>query len=247
MAVYFRAANGTTRIPILTSHLPYLHGTHHGGNGGKTKTRTLNWHWNPLLCWWHSSVLVAQIRNCKHQETPPISKWNSQWSHNLLLQLDKHEDIIFTPSGTGSGKRKMRIEIERVKWLGIIIDETLDFDYHWKSRVDKACKLLGACSSIGSSQWEISPGSWRQLYTGMVPVVALWRAELWCRGQKDWKKEFERLQYQALRKYTGAVLGANRQKVNAIAALVDVDTILQAIQTRYMARCMADPSTTADI
>ena len=50
-----------------------------------------------------------------------------------------------------------------------------------------------------------------------------------------------------MRKCTGAVLGANRQKVNAIAAVGDVETILQATQTRYMARCMADPSTTADI
>ena len=135
----------------------------------------------------------------------------------------------------------------RSKWLGIIIDETLDFDHHWKSRVDKARKLVGALSSIGSFQWGISPGSWRQLYTGMVRVVALWGAELRWRGQKDWKREFERLQYQAPCKCTGAVLGANRQKVNVIAAVEDVDTILQATQTRYMARCIADPATTADI
>ena len=82
---------------------------------------------------------------------------------------------------------------------------------------------------------------------GMVRVVALWGAELGWRGQKDWKRELERLQYQALRKCTGAVLGANRQKVNVIAAVEDVETILQATQTRYMAKCMADPSTTADI
>ena len=42
-------------------------------------------------------------------------------------------------------------------------------------------------------------------------------------------------------------MGANRQKVNAIAAVEDVDTILQATQTRHMVRCMADPTTTADI
>ena len=72
--------------------------------------------------------------------------------HNLSLQLDKHEEIVFNPGGKGSGKRKKRTEIERVKWLGIIIDETLDFDYHCKSRIDKARKLLGALSSIGSSQ-----------------------------------------------------------------------------------------------
>ena len=104
---------------------------------------------------------------------------------------DKHETIVFNPGGTGSGKRKKRAEVERVKWPGIILDETLEFDHHWKSHVDKARKLLGALSGIGSSQWGISPGSWRQLYTGMVRTVALWGAELGWRGQKGWKREFE--------------------------------------------------------
>ena len=105
--------------------------------------------------------------------------------HNLPLQPDKHEEIVFNPGGKGSSKRKKRTEIKRGKWLGIIIAKTLDFDHHWKSRIYKARKLLGALSSIGSSQWGISPGSWCQLYTGMVRVVALWGAELGCRRQKD--------------------------------------------------------------
>ena len=81
----------------------------------------------------------------------------------------------------------------------------------------------------------------------MVRVIALWGAELGWRGQKEWRKQFERLQYQALRKCTGAVLGANKEKVNAIAGVEDVETILDASQQRYMARCIANPSTTEDI
>ena len=65
---------------------------------------------------------------------------------------DKHETIVFNPGRTGSGKRKKRAEMERVEWLGIILDETYEFDHHWKSRIDKARKLLGALSGIGSSQ-----------------------------------------------------------------------------------------------
>ena len=64
----------------------------------------------------------------------------------------------------------------------------------------------------------------------MVRVIALWGAELGWRGQKEWRKQFERVQYKALRKCTGAVLGANKEKVNAIAAVEDVETILNASQ-----------------
>ena len=42
------------------------------------------------------------------------------------------------------------------------------------------------------------------------------------RGHKEGKREFERLQYQVLRKCTGPVLGLNKQKVNKIAAVEDV-------------------------
>ena len=169
------------------------------------------------------------------------AKWD------LPLEKEKHEEIVFNQGGVGSGKRKRRSEVEKVKWLGIIVDDTLDFDHHWKSRLAKARQLLGSLNSMGSTQRGISPSSWRQLYTGMIRVVALWGAELGWKGQKAWLKEFERLQYQALRKCTGATLGASRQRVNYIARVEDVKTILDSSQVRYLARCAADPATTSGL
>ncbi|KAF8461849.1 hypothetical protein BDZ91DRAFT_797615 [Kalaharituber pfeilii] len=62
------------------------------------------------------------------------------------LEKTKHEDIVF-----GKGKRR-RKEVERVKWLGVIFDSTLDFDFHWKARIEKARKHTSA-----------SPGMRRQM------------------------------------------------------------------------------------
>ena len=122
------------------------------------------------------------------------------------------------------------------------MDEDLLFDHHWKSRIAKARKLLGTLSGLGNSNWGISPGSWRQLYTGMIRVVAMWGAELRWRGQKSWRQEMERLQYQALKKATGAVQGSSMEKVDKIAGVEDVDTIMKAAQARFDARSMADPA-----
>ena len=88
------------------------------------------------------------------------------------------------------GKRK---DVKWVKWLGIIVNEDLLFDHHWKSQISKARKLLGILSRIGSTNWGISPGSWQQLYTRMIRTVALWGVELGWKGQQDWKWEMERL------------------------------------------------------
>ena len=109
---------------------------------------------------------------------------------DLPLEPEKTERIVFRRKR--KGKRK---DAKWVKWLGIIVDEDLLFDHHWKSRISKARKLLGTFSGVGAANWGISPGSWRQLYTGMIRTVGLWGAELGWKGQKDWKREMERLQY----------------------------------------------------
>ena len=84
-----------------------------------------------------------------NQANMTVNQIAAKWT--LPIEKDKHKTIVFNLGGSGSGKRKNRVEVERVKWLGRILDETLEFDHHWKSHMDKARKLLGALSGIGSS------------------------------------------------------------------------------------------------
>ena len=127
-----------------------------------------------------------------------VNETAEEW--DLPLERGKTERIIFRKK-----RKEKRKDAKWVKWLGIIVDEDLLFDHHWKSRISKARKLLGTFSGVGSANWGISPNSSRQLYTGMIKMVALWGAELGWKRQKDWKRKMERLQYQALKKSTGAV------------------------------------------
>ena len=71
----------------------------------------------------------------------------------LPLEETKEERLILKV-----GRKKGR-ENERkwIKWLGIILDDQLEFDIHWKARIEKARKMLGALNGIGNSQWGISP------------------------------------------------------------------------------------------
>lgn len=50
----------------------------------------------------------------------------------------------------------------------------------------------------------------------------------------------ERLQYQALKKVTGAVQGSSMDKVNKIVGVEDIDTIMQVAQARFTAKNIAD-------
>lgn len=83
--------------------------------------------------------------------------------YSLPLEISKHETIVFL-----SKRKGKQSEVKWVWWLGIIIDEDLVCDTHWKNRVEKARKMLGALSSVGNTQWGISPNSWHQMYTGMI-------------------------------------------------------------------------------
>ena len=51
----------------------------------------------------------------------------------------------------------------------------------------------------------------------------------------------EKLQYEALKKCTGAVSGASRKLVREIAAVEDVETFAKASCGRFAARTMSDP------
>ena len=55
------------------------------------------------------------------------------------------------------------------------------------------------------------------------------------------------LQYQSLRRCTGAVLGSRRDKVDKIAAVESVGTFMSAAQARFLSRSMADPGGVGDL
>ena len=57
----------------------------------------------------------------------------------------------------------------------------------------------------------------------------------------------ERLQYQALKKATGAVQGSSIEKVDKIAGVEDVDIIMKSAQTRFVARSIANSTGVGDI
>ncbi|KAF8419276.1 hypothetical protein EV426DRAFT_707984 [Tirmania nivea] len=181
---------------------------------------------NPYL----TSVVDEQI----------VEEVAAEW--RLPLEASKQERLILRDK-----KRKRKGDVKWVKWLGIILDENLSLEPHWRARIAKARAFLAKCNGIGNSQWGISPSSWRQLYTASIRAIAMWGAKLGWRGQRDWELEFNRLQYQALRKCTGAVRGARMETVSRIAGVESPSAALEACQGRFMARIMADPGTLGDL
>jgi len=118
------------------------------------------------------------------------------------------------------------------------MDESLTFDKHWQSRIDKARAMLGQLNGIGTSNWEISTTSWRSIYTGMIRAVAMWDSELGWRGQKRWEQKMIDLQYQALIKCVNSVKGARNELVREIAGVESPRIALDAAQAQLLEKMM---------
>ena len=69
------------------------------------------------------------------------------------IETDKEEVLHIRKS-----RKKKNADRRYVKWLGVIFDDSLDFDMHWKSRSAKARKALGALSGVGGAQWGMCLG-----------------------------------------------------------------------------------------
>ena len=67
---------------------------------------------------------------------------------HLPIETDK-EDVLHLRKS----RKKKNTDRKYVKWLGVIFDDSLEFDIHWKSRLAKARKALGALSGVGGAQW----------------------------------------------------------------------------------------------
>ena len=141
---------------------------------------------NGVICDWEGSLDMKRVGE---RSADIMEKVAADW--NLPLKATKREILVLRHT-----QRRRRRE-EHARWLGVICDESLSFDRHWKARVDKARKMLGALSGMGGSQWRISLSSWRKMYTDMIRSIAMWGAEIGWRGQKAWKAEMQKLQNQA--------------------------------------------------
>ena len=158
----------------------------------------------------------------------------------LPLTADKEQSMVLRGGRERKKKRRNGLA-EKVKWLGVILDDRLDFQEHWQHRIRKARSLLEALSGIGNSKWGISPVSWRAAYMGMVRPAASWSVEIGWPGQREWRHAMTLLQNAAMRKTLGAVKGSSGRKANAIAAVENVEPFVRSGPARFLARTLCNP------
>ena len=76
--------------------------------------------------------------------------------HKLPLAADNEESMVLKGGCRRKKDRKNGIA-EKVRRLGVILDDRIDFKEHWRHRIGKARSLLRALGGVGNSNWGMSP------------------------------------------------------------------------------------------
>ena len=98
--------------------------------------------------------------------------------------------------------------------------------------------MLRNLKGLGNSAWGMTPLIWRQAYTLIIRTIALWGAEV---RRERWRKALKTLQYQSLRKCSGASYGTAQAAVDKITGVEPIETKVDAMQARYVATSMSSP------
>ena len=114
--------------------------------------------------------------------------------------------------------------------LGIHLRSDLSFREHIRRRTAKETTLLKVMTRLGNSNGCMSPRALRALYTGAIRPIFTWGSELWNRPK--------RVEYQALRKITGAYHGSSHETLLAISHIEPLQTKLDDITACWAARSL---------
>ena len=86
------------------------------------------------ICNWNRIYINMKLLLKRIDE---VVNWVAKENH-LPPEESKYEKLILRKK-----RRHKNKDVKWVKWIGMIMDESLFFKEHWKSRIAKARKILG--------------------------------------------------------------------------------------------------------
>lgn len=127
----------------------------------------------------------------------------------LKFSKDKTNVILFSKSTIcRKQKEKYKVKMEGIdldysseaKYLGLILDDRLNFTKHIKSKVNKAKKLMAACKRCAGIVWGPKPKVIDYIYKGIVRPMVTYGSAVWHKAamKKTNKNELGKLQRLAM-------------------------------------------------
>ena len=137
---------------------------------------------------------------------------------------------------------------EATQWLGVWLDNHLNFAFHVNKRMKKVKAAEAQIKGL-SKTYGLYPGLVRRIQVAAVQSVALYGAELWWKGQKNYEKDLQKLINRQARSITGMYRSSPISPLMNDSGLLPAHILLDSRQRAYAHRilCLPDSVPTKDI
>ena len=127
---------------------------------------------------------------------------------------------------------------EKVRYLGVTLDEKLNWAQHCANRKAKALKALATCRRLVGKTWGLTPKITAWLYTAVVRPVVTYAAVVWVTATDKISrvKELNRIQRLACLCITGANRSTSTSALEILTGLVPLDIHLRGAALKTMVR-----------
>ncbi|XP_067118867.1 uncharacterized protein [Centruroides vittatus] len=203
-----------------------------------------------ILAITHKNQETLQVR--ANEILDKIFKWSED--RKLKINFDKCSCIVFpkkTPLNKGpiikmNGKRIKNTK--SVKYLGVILDESLTWKENTHYIYEKAITAMHALNSIARNRWGYGSRSSRLLYTAVIEPILSYGSEIW--GTEVEKTYIKRKLLSAQRlsaiTATKAYKTAPTEALLIIANLIPIDLVIKEKVWNYLQLKLVDESITIE-
>ena len=177
-----------------------------------------------------------------------------EWGQSNMVQFEaaKTEAVLFTRkrgrelrdqtqrARIAVGDYRVSFNHEATRWLGIWLDAGLTLKTHYQTCLRKSRNAEIRVRSLCQAQG-LAPGLVRRIQVAAVQSVALFGAELWWRGQKNWLANIQLMINRQSRAITGMLKTTPVGPLVREAGLTPAEALLDARQLNYTARLLSLP------
>lgn len=192
---------------------------------------------------------ISKIAKTLEKAGNIVLEWRA--NNTVIYGISKTEAVLFSKARqqklTRLLKTRLRVGGETVlfkkdatQWLGVWLDSRLNFAFHFNERMKKAKAAEARIKGL-SKTYGLCPELVRRIQIAAVQSVALYEAELWWKGQKNYQKDLQKLINRQARSITRMYQSSPIFLLMSNSRLLPAHILLDSRQRAYAHRLLSLP------
>jgi 5'(3')-deoxyribonucleotidase len=134
----------------------------------------------------------SEVENFTNMEMSKITQWSKENKLHFNDKKSSHADVKKTQKRKAIDiylNNNHLEQVDKIKYLGIIIDSNFKFNEHIKYISDRCTKLINALSMSARISWGLRHKALKTIYDGVIVPQLLYAAPVWIESiNKECKK-----------------------------------------------------------